>query len=441
MEFSHSSKSSKASSSSNNNNNNNRSSGKSSTPKQADDHHLLPDMPEVFQFQFMPSDLEAVLSEILEGSSVSTALSALAQHVGNNIEPVGWKAVWQPTPATIRKLAFPPGGVSLRVNVLNVFYHSLSASVTVSELLHPRVEALTEAEKCALLPLFLGQRQFQQRPITVHLRELYVISESREDAHYYNTAFLIELVRFFHRHVWRPWDHLEEEGDGSSAGAHFVVTRLVPRLKMFWEMKNGIISKGFIRRVEAILAEGTALRDQLDELTERLETPAIERRRKAAVVVVVKEELLDDDDEPEEGDDGDGDESASEGGDTASETDARAFVLLKNKLLELEREMAIIEDGLTRSLYHELLPHKAELINEEEEDEEGEEDIVKPPSKTFHLVTKKSTLNTISVATAKLTKVIGVVCTVRLFLSFISKYFTFTPPPQLCRTTRSATCR
>lgn len=64
-----------------------------------------------------------------------------------------------------------------------------------------------------------------------------------------STAEAIDMLRFFYNHVFMPWD-CDEDDMGDWAKKH-----LESRLHLFYDMKNGLISKNTAERVRGLMTE------------------------------------------------------------------------------------------------------------------------------------------------------------------------------------------
>lgn len=327
--------------------------------KEENDEEFMEEvMPDIYKFQFMPSEIQTKFADILNDSSVNEVYDTMCQYIGDNIEPIGWKAIWKVTSMTINNNNSSknfPKDFSFRVNVVDVDYRSLEASVVIMELIHPKLECVSTKEDESV------RRIMEQNDVvTVPLVDLYVIiATGGDDESFYETAYLIELLRIFFKTIWRPWDGLED----SSKGENFVSTRLATRVTLISEMKNGILSKGFINRINAILTEAFEIKDRMEVLAKK----NVNRNRMDEEMKMTLENQLDD---------------------YVADFDAAEYLRLQMKLLDLEREMKIIEDGQLRSMYYTLIPELILHHSEEDMDDGGEELEKNKYKKSIHLVTK-----------------------------------------------------
>ncbi|KAJ9589846.1 hypothetical protein L9F63_027894, partial [Diploptera punctata] len=91
----------------------------------------------------------------------------------------------------------------------------------------------------------------------IHLPEKHVVPlkylfPTKQDDSVLNidsTANCLDQYRVFYNHLWRPWDG---EGDENN---DWVLDHLESRLKLFYDMKNGVISAEATRHIRSLLEE------------------------------------------------------------------------------------------------------------------------------------------------------------------------------------------
>lgn len=308
------------------------------------------DLPDIFQIQFMPSNLQNVYVDILKNIPTCDVQSAFADYVGENIEPLGWKAIWKPSSSD-----YPPD-CSFIVNVVDVYYQTLEASVIAIDLVFPKKSDLTDKEDEMVKSVLTKTADF-----TVPLIDLYVVSNLESDS-FYETAYIIELLRFFYKNIWRAWDELDE----NSTDEDFVTTRLMPRLALICDIKNNILTDWLVNRFNYIISESFNIKQKMDQLNKKVKDNSI------------KEDLIDEDNLPNQ----------EPMNDFMIEIDATEFVKLKMKLEDFEREMKIIEDPHLRSLYHTLMPAEVDETTVDQ-------------TRTLHLVSHEFSFNTLNSIMAK----------------------------------------
>ncbi|CAG2121060.1 unnamed protein product, partial [Medioppia subpectinata] len=100
--------------------------------------------------------------------------------------------------------------------------------------------------------------------VNIPLTQLYVISDGDCEDQFHRTALIIEQIRFFYGHLWRPWDEMTS----SETAGHepFVETKLLPRLELAFDMKDKIIPQSTINRIKNLLSEGWAIKRTLEAI-------------------------------------------------------------------------------------------------------------------------------------------------------------------------------
>lgn len=310
------------------------------------------DLPDVFQIQFLPSNLQNIYTDILKNVSTDNVMNEFANYVGEHIEPLGWKAVWKPSSSDY------PLDCSFIVNVVDVYYVTLEASVISIDIVFPKKSDLTESEKEKVQAILSKTVDFN-----VPLIELYVISTNDGDS-FYETAYIIELLRFFYRNIWRAWDELEE----NFGEEDFVNNCLIPRMSLICDIKNNILTDWLVNRFNYIISESFNIKHKMDSLNKKVGSSE------------EKDDFSEDGDSPKY---------------FAVEVDATEFVKLKMKLEDFEREMKIIEDPHLRCLYHTLMPVDVEEF--------------KDTGCSIHLVSTGFDFNSLFILMSKLQKLFKVI--------------------------------
>ncbi|KAG8437350.1 hypothetical protein GDO86_008158 [Hymenochirus boettgeri] len=150
----------------------------------------------------------------------------IAEYLETALEPSGWKAVWR---TDVFKVL---------VEVTDVEYASLKALVYLCDpfLCESHISSITEEGIRDLLEV-KDQR--------VPLQELYVVFD--ESGEYDQTAVVIEHVRFFYQHIWRPWDEEEEDH------VDYFVRCVEPRLRLHYDILEDRIPSTLVAEYRRLL--------------------------------------------------------------------------------------------------------------------------------------------------------------------------------------------
>ncbi|KAG8190524.1 hypothetical protein JTE90_004099 [Oedothorax gibbosus] len=181
--------------------------------------------------------------ELLQGCSFSNLEFALVDYITSIVEPVGWRAVWRSSKeSSILDLEY-----DFIVEVVNVSLEKLEAEVFL--------KSIIAADRNFLNLETLRPKVKMDCSLNVPLTELYVISEDDEEDLYQKTAVAIEHVKFFLKHISRPWD-----GEDDITYSEEV---LKSRLQLFFDMKNNILPKTMISKIKSLLKEGARVQKEL----------------------------------------------------------------------------------------------------------------------------------------------------------------------------------
>ncbi|XP_043287394.1 protein nessun dorma [Venturia canescens] len=161
-------------------------------------------------------------------------------HVELVIEPVGWRALWKIPRLTCQdfEIHYPTIVV---VEVLQVDFGELSALVKIVAVQDDEIHL---PEKC-----------------DVPLAELYpTIAQENKVLDIYGTANCVEQLRFFYNYLWMPWDVDDDDN------ADWIVTHLEPRIRLFFDMKRGLVDKETCDLVRTLVREGKDIRARIERL-------------------------------------------------------------------------------------------------------------------------------------------------------------------------------
>ncbi|GAB6019848.1 Shc SH2-domain binding protein, variant 2 [Chamberlinius hualienensis] len=191
-------------------------------------------------------------TEILANCRCSEVDEAFINYITDNIEPVGWKAVWKPTKVT--------SGLSPKfdylVEVLDVSQFKLEARINVLNPLITNNNVRGGDEKnLKKLPL----------SINVPILELFSVHDESSNGQFDKTAEIVEHVRFFYQNIWRPWDSDDDED------CIFVNHYLEPRMKLYYELVEGVIPSVIVHRIQCILQTSWENYYRLDSLEKTMQ--------------------------------------------------------------------------------------------------------------------------------------------------------------------------
>uniref|UniRef100_A0A1B6FCS6 Right handed beta helix domain-containing protein n=1 Tax=Cuerna arida TaxID=1464854 RepID=A0A1B6FCS6_9HEMI len=163
------------------------------------------------------------------------------------IEPIGWQAIWKMSRQLCidLKINFPFTAI---VVVEQVNFKELSCLVSIHEVEDDDIHL---PEKMADVPL----------------TELYPTMEQDNSSalSLYDTAQLIDNLRFFYNHLWMPWD-LEFDDD-----VPWVESHLEGRLQLHFAMAERRVPHEISHTVRRLVAEGKQIQQAIEHHQEQLE--------------------------------------------------------------------------------------------------------------------------------------------------------------------------
>ncbi|OTF82822.1 hypothetical protein BLA29_000885 [Euroglyphus maynei] len=272
---------------------------------------------EIYKFKFLRADLEKIYEEILQDISIDSVFDAFSNYIIENIEPVGWKAIWIPSSNKFRH------NTRFLVEVTNVF-ESMEASVLIMKRVSSKINNNDHDDD-----LSKNDEIVELGETKVPLIELFVISGDDEDKFFYKTAYIIEVYRFFYLNLWRPWDDVDDQYHDEI----FLTHRFIPRLNFAFDIKNNVIDRKIISRYESIISEAQSIKESMDKLK------LISEKEQ-------QEEIHQDDD-------------------YLNEIDSMEYWRLTLKLEKYQRAMRFIENPELRNLYDEFVAEEFDEINSE----------------------------------------------------------------------------
>ncbi|EFA03585.1 protein nessun dorma [Tribolium castaneum] len=187
-------------------------------------------------------------NEVLGGYEVLPA-SAIANEWGFyldlTLDPNGWQAVWKIQRKTCEALniAFP---TVVLVFVLDVSFKEMTALVkvlAVQDDIH-----IPEKHWVPLIQLWPTKAQDKSVAINLH-----------------STANVLDMLRFFYHNLVMPWD-FEEDDEGDWKSKH-----LEPRLRLYYDLKNGVIPRVTAERLHSLMSEAKRLEQKREQLESELD--------------------------------------------------------------------------------------------------------------------------------------------------------------------------
>ncbi|KAG9261192.1 SHC SH2 domain-binding protein 1 [Astyanax mexicanus] len=149
-----------------------------------------------------------------------------ADYLEKVVEPCDWQALWH------------TDMVDVLVEVVDVDYKELKGKVELVEPLQCEYRGcdLTEDSVKTLL---------EAKQNKVPLQELHVVYD--ESGEFDQTALALEHLRFFYKHIWRPWD--EDEDDEFD----YFVRCVEPRLRMYYDILEERVAPGLVEEYRSVL--------------------------------------------------------------------------------------------------------------------------------------------------------------------------------------------
>lgn len=177
---------------------------------------------------------------IVPASSIRTEWACDVELV---IEPVGWQALWKISRDTCENygIRYP---TIVKVEALGMDFPTLSALVKI-----------TAVQDDIHLP----------EKHEVPLIELYpTIEQINHSLDIIGTAHCVDRLRFFYNYLWMPWD--EDEDDNID----WVEQHLERRIRLFFDMNNGVICKETCDIIRSLISEGKEIQKKISSYEDLL---------------------------------------------------------------------------------------------------------------------------------------------------------------------------
>ncbi|CAN7992237.1 unnamed protein product, partial [Ixodes hexagonus] len=196
--------------------------------------------PSIYDVQLEAEDAEKIIEkfvDIISERPSSGVEQALVDYVASTIEPVGWNGIWK----VKRGWRGLQSDCDFLVEAINVSVSKLEADVRILTVLSgPGVDV---TEHVAIAPLV----------------DLYPLSEDDLDEFFVETAVVIEYVRFFYAHIWKPWDDPDDDLEKYAS-------KIPPRVHLYLDMAAGLVDTHTKVKVQRYLQEGQQVRRTLEAL-------------------------------------------------------------------------------------------------------------------------------------------------------------------------------
>lgn len=156
----------------------------------------------------------------------------------------GWQAIWKVPRLTCEKLHIPFPSVVL-VLILHVKFKELTALVRVLAI----QDEIIIPEKNIVPISQLWPTKEQDKSVALNIM---------------NTANALDMFRFFHLHLYMPWDRDEDDNIDWKAN------HLESRLRLYYDMRNGSIPRQIAEHVHSLLTTARRLQSERELLEDEL---------------------------------------------------------------------------------------------------------------------------------------------------------------------------
>nr|XP_012151125.1 PREDICTED: SHC SH2 domain-binding protein 1 homolog B [Megachile rotundata]XP_012151126.1 PREDICTED: SHC SH2 domain-binding protein 1 homolog B [Megachile rotundata] len=202
---------------------------------------------EIYTFDKSLQERLVELTEILSSRGEIVPASQIqaewSYHVELVLEPVGWQALWKISRLVCEdfQIHYPTIVV---VEVEQVNFNALSALVKI-----------TAVQDEIHLP----------EKYDVPLVELYpTLKQENIALDMVGTSSCIDQLRFFYNYLWMPWDIDDDDN------ADWVSVHLETRIRLFFDMKRGIVSKDTSDVIRGLVREGREIQQRISRLEDTI---------------------------------------------------------------------------------------------------------------------------------------------------------------------------
>lgn len=182
------------------------------------------------------TDILSSRGDVVPASQIKSEWSF---HVELVIEPAGWRALWKIPRLTCQdfEIHYPTIVVA---EVQQVDFGELSALVKVVAV----QDEIHLPEKC-----------------DVPLIELYPMHEQENQVlDVLTTSVCVDQLRFFYKYLWMPWDVDDDDN------ADWVERHLETRIRLFFDMKRGVVDKDTCDVIRTLEREGREIQAKIARL-------------------------------------------------------------------------------------------------------------------------------------------------------------------------------
>lgn len=178
---------------------------------------------------------------ILSNCEVSNLKRTWSFYIELSVDPSGWQAIWKIPRTTCEQLNIPYPTVVL-VYVENVEYSEHTAIVRILAVQDDDIHL--PKEYCVPL-VQLWPTKEQDKSVGMNLT---------------STANAVDALRFFYMNLYMPWD------DDDNDGVVWFNNHLETRLRLFYDMKNGVIPRITAERLRSLVTEVRRLETRHQEM-------------------------------------------------------------------------------------------------------------------------------------------------------------------------------
>lgn len=211
-------------------------------------------MDQVFNYDKSLQQRLKEYNDVFDGFEVLPTLGLMKEwgfYLELTLDPNGWQAVWKISRATCDHLKIPFPTIVL-VIVLEVDFPNLQSLVKVIAV---QDESHVIPEKHYVPLIQLWPTKAQDNSIALNLS---------------STANVIDMLRFFYIHLFMPWD-FDDDDNTDWKSKH-----LESRLRLYYDMKNGVIPKATSLRLNSLLTEARRMQNKKEQIELHIEDSAID---------------------------------------------------------------------------------------------------------------------------------------------------------------------
>ncbi|GJQ82467.1 hypothetical protein Trydic_g14458 [Trypoxylus dichotomus] len=181
--------------------------------------------------------------DILSGHSilsVSNIKKEWAFFLELSIDVSGWQAIWKLPRLTceLYKICFP---TIVLVYIEDIYFESLEALVKILAV----QDDISLPDKHTVSLIQLWPTKAQDKSVVLNLQ---------------STANALDILRFFYHNLIMPWDYEDDDT------ADWVSKHLESRLRLFYDLKNGVIPRTASEHIRSLLVEARRLQARREQL-------------------------------------------------------------------------------------------------------------------------------------------------------------------------------